>query len=146
VLGGQRPVLRAGDERVRARDVERRGALAGTAVELGAALVDQGPEPGDLGRRGIELLLGLGGLGLGLLEAVLGAVVPLRQRVELSAVGVDLALQLLRLRPLVVDGIGVGATGRDQRDERDDERERGDPGGVPGAARADGRGWRGLCG
>jgi hypothetical protein len=90
--------------------------------------------------------LGLGGCGLRLLEAVLGAVVPLRQGVELGAVGVDLALQLLRLGPLVVDRIAVRAAGRDQRDERDDERERGDPRGVPGAGRADGRVWRGLCG
>jgi hypothetical protein len=87
-----------------------------------------------------------GGGGLRLLEAVLGAVVPLGEGVELGAVGVDLLLQRLRLRPLVVDGVAVGATGRDQRDEGDDERERGDPGGVPGAARTDGRDWRGLCG
>ncbi len=90
--------------------------------------------------------MGLGDGGLRLLEAVLGAVVPLGQGVEPGAIGVDLALQLLRLRPLVVDGIAVGTTGRDQRDEGDDERERGEPGGVPGAGRADGRVWRGLCG
>jgi hypothetical protein len=120
--------------------------VAEAAVQSRAALVDQGPEAGDLGRRGVQLLLGLCGCGLRLLEAVLGAVVPLRQGAELDAVGVDLALQLLRLCPLVVDGIAMGATDRDQRDERDDERERGNPRGVPGAGRADGRVWRGLCG
>ena len=115
--------------------VQRRGTL----LDLLAQLRDLG-----LGR--VELLLGFVRRRLRLLEAVLGAVVLLGQRVELGAVGVDLVLERLRLSLLVVDGVGVGAAARDQRDERDDERERGDPPCVPGAERADGSVRRGRCG
>ncbi|HEY4397826.1 MAG TPA: hypothetical protein VGO28_09150 [Acidimicrobiia bacterium] len=149
VLGGRLGVLRAGDQVGGARDVEVDGpALAEAAIERGGALVDQIPEPGDLRRRGVQLLLGVVRRGLRLLQAVLGAVVLLGKRVELPAVRVDLVLQRLRLRLLVVDGVGVGTTtaARDQRDERDDERERGDPPCVPGAERTDGSIRRGRCG
>jgi hypothetical protein len=147
VLGGRLGVLRAGDQVRGARDVEVDGAaLAQAAIQRGGALVDQVPETSDLRRGGIQLLLGVGGCGLRLLQAVLGAVVLLGQRVELSAVGVDLVLERLRLGPLVVDRVGVGTTARDQRDERDDERERGDPPCVPGAERTDGSIRRGRCG
>jgi hypothetical protein len=109
-------------------------------------LLDLLAELGDLGLGRVELLLGCVRRRLRLLEAVLGAVVLLGQRVELDAVGVDLVLERVRLRPLVVDRVGVGATAREQRDECDDERERGDPPCVPGAERADGSVRRGLCG
>jgi hypothetical protein len=147
VLGGRLRILRAGDQPRRARDVEVDGtALPYAAVQGRGTLLDLLAELRDLGLGGVELLLGFVRRRLRLLEAVLGAVVLLGQRVELGAIGVDLVLERVRLRPLVVNGVGVGATAGDQRDERDDERERGDPPCVPGAERAGGSIRRGRCG
>jgi hypothetical protein len=146
-LGGRLRILRAGDQPRRARDVEVDGtALAYTAVQGRSPLLDLLAELRDLGLGRVELLLGVVRRRLRLLEAVLGAVVLLGQRVELGAVGIDLVLERARLGLLVVDGVGVGAAARDQRDEGDDERERGDPPCVPGAERADGSVRRGRCG
>jgi len=124
-LGGDGRVLRLLDELAPARRVEGERSLADAAVVGGGALVEQPLEARDFGLRVCDLLLGLGDGSLRLLQPVLRPVVLLREGADLSAVGVDLVLERLRLRLLVVDRVGVGATARDQRDERHDEDERG---------------------